>query len=359
LESWNVLLNAAKEREYEELLQISKTVKVGEYPTLCYHKKCRRTFVNYTKETSNEPSNRSSLRGPRPATSSGILPNVCIFCNGQKYLAKQNSREKLLSCCQLRADEKVRKAAMEKNDSNVLAITSDDIIAKEASYHASCYKTYTRICYKSKSNQRNDDDSAVEDPASDRVRQFLDDLVNSPDVIKFTDVVAVYEDELQKNGVDQSYITSLKNNLKRKICAERNDINFLTASNNKNLLCYPNTLSMASLVKRFYLIRNELSAIKEASESKQMMVKAAETLRIEIGNLRDEMPWPPTPNDLSVDNFVAPALLRTFLQSLLTGKFTGKGSTRVRRLTASFYQSEAINCFIFSRYGLCSISWKG
>ena len=57
-----------------------------------------------------------------------------------------------------------------------------------------------------------------------------------------------------------------------------------------------------------------------------------------MGNLRDEMPWPPTPNDLSVDNFTAPTLLRTFLQSLLTGKFTGKGSTRVRRLTASFSQ---------------------
>ena len=228
-------------------------------------------LINYTKEKSNEPSSRSSLRGSRPATSNGILSNVCMFCNGQKYLPKQNTREKLLSCCQLRADEKVRKAAMEKNDSNVLAITSDDIIAKEASYHASCYKTYTRICYKSKSNQSNDDDSAVEDPASDKVRQFLDDLVNSPDVIKFTDVVAVYEDELQKNGVDQSYITSFKKNLKRNICAERNDINFLTAPNNKNLLCYPDTLSMDSLIKRFYLIRNELRAVKEASESKQMM----------------------------------------------------------------------------------------
>ena len=45
---------------------------------------------------------------------------------------------------QLQADETVRKIATQKNDSKILAITANNLIAKEAFYHFTCYRSYTR-----------------------------------------------------------------------------------------------------------------------------------------------------------------------------------------------------------------------
>ena len=42
------------------------------------------------------------------------------------------------------ADHSIRKSAMEKRDSRILAIASREIIAAEACYHSTCYKGYTR-----------------------------------------------------------------------------------------------------------------------------------------------------------------------------------------------------------------------
>ena len=138
-------MKVATEKKFEKVLQFSKIVPKEEFPFVRYHKKCRRIFVNVNKGKVYQSNTRSSSRVSRELD--GILPNTCIFCNGQKYLPRQNTREKLLSCCQCRADETIRKAVTEKNDSIIMAITSDDIIAKEASYHASCYRNYTRVCY--------------------------------------------------------------------------------------------------------------------------------------------------------------------------------------------------------------------
>jgi len=44
----------------------------------------------------------------------------------------------------LRADHSIRKSAMEKKDSRILAIVSCEIVRAEACYHRTCYKGYTR-----------------------------------------------------------------------------------------------------------------------------------------------------------------------------------------------------------------------
>ena len=53
----------------------------------------------------------------------------------------------MISCCQLQADNKIRRGGELKNDSIMLEVASDELITKEA-YNASCYKNYTTICYK-------------------------------------------------------------------------------------------------------------------------------------------------------------------------------------------------------------------
>ena len=45
---------------------------------------------------------------------------------------------------QINSLTKICKIARQKNDTDILAITSEELTAKEARYHASCYRVYTR-----------------------------------------------------------------------------------------------------------------------------------------------------------------------------------------------------------------------
>ena len=47
-------------------------------------------------------------------------------------------------CAQLRFDQKLKTIATERHDAKLIALTSDKLVAKEARYHPSCYKVYTK-----------------------------------------------------------------------------------------------------------------------------------------------------------------------------------------------------------------------
>ena len=49
----------------------------------------------------------------------------------------------MISCAELRVDEKIRQIAVVKHDSKILSSTSDELFLKDAKYHSSCYKDYT------------------------------------------------------------------------------------------------------------------------------------------------------------------------------------------------------------------------
>ena len=53
-------------------------------------------------------------------------------------MKNRKAREKLVQAVQLRADTTLRHCAILNNDARILAITSRDIVAAEAHYHASC-----------------------------------------------------------------------------------------------------------------------------------------------------------------------------------------------------------------------------
>ena len=53
-------------------------------------------------------------------------------------------REKLIQCTDLLADENIRKIALAKNDSKLLANVSRHLVAAEACYHGTFYREYTR-----------------------------------------------------------------------------------------------------------------------------------------------------------------------------------------------------------------------
>ena len=61
-----------------------------------------------------------------------------------KYEKGTNTTEPLRCCVQLRVDQKLKAIATERHDAKLIALTSDELVAKEARYHPSCYKVYTK-----------------------------------------------------------------------------------------------------------------------------------------------------------------------------------------------------------------------
>ena len=88
-----------------------------------------------TRKSSRQTSNPSST----------ILPQICIFCGRDSKCKKgKNTREPLRCCAQLRLDQKLKTIATEQHDAKLIALTSNELVAKEAHYHPRCYKVYTK-----------------------------------------------------------------------------------------------------------------------------------------------------------------------------------------------------------------------
>lgn len=88
------------------------------------------------------PAERNTRQTP---SSSRTYAKECIFCEKEtKYQKGTKSREPLIQCCDLRADDAIRATAIASRDSRVIGIVSRKLVATEACYHRSCYRNYTR-----------------------------------------------------------------------------------------------------------------------------------------------------------------------------------------------------------------------
>ena len=149
-ESWSTPVRAAAVRKHKPLLDIAETLNEGEIPSIYYHRKCRSVFTmkklleTISKQQGSDNQQPTTAKRTSPTTST-TCEHVCIFCEKKsKYLKGTRNREPLLPCRDLLADHSIRKSAMEKKDSRILAIASREIVAAEACYHRTCYKGYTR-----------------------------------------------------------------------------------------------------------------------------------------------------------------------------------------------------------------------
>ena len=103
-------------------------------------------------KVSVEDSKRRSLRQeskgqPTRSTSSSssvLFSQLCLFCK-KKSKWKNQTKEKLVKCVTKTAALPILESAKEKGDKELLCeIQDQDLIAKEAQYHASCRKEYNR-----------------------------------------------------------------------------------------------------------------------------------------------------------------------------------------------------------------------
>ena len=148
VDSWKTLVRAAEIRNHADLMGLARTTPEGEVPRVWYHRKCRSIFTLKKLLDAYVPKLQaagSSTRPPRvtPSTSR-VLEEKCIFCDKtSKYIKGQKTREDMIKCCELRADSRIRDAAVKKLDDRMLSITSRELVAAEGHYHRSCYRSYT------------------------------------------------------------------------------------------------------------------------------------------------------------------------------------------------------------------------
>jgi hypothetical protein len=164
VESWLSLLSAAEIRNYQPILQYSSLTT--EVPNIEYEQKCRSDFVHKKALDKLESEKdeffdeeatdlRRTQRQPTRSLST-VYADKCIFCDKvNKYVKGSHTREKLIQCVDMRADNTIRETAAylvtqprseddRIMDDRILAATSRELVAAEAHYHKSCYKDYTR-----------------------------------------------------------------------------------------------------------------------------------------------------------------------------------------------------------------------
>ena len=106
----------------------------------------------------------------------------------------------------MRADKKIRDIAMEQKDSSILGITSDELIAKEARYHFTCYREYTSPSTNTTFSKETESKAEFA-----KVIDYLVNLNEKPDVVR----LSLLQDMLTTE--------SGKKNLKRNIQSKTND----------------------------------------------------------------------------------------------------------------------------------------
>ena len=160
-----------------------------------------------TDFTSIKPRRRSSSQAR-------VYDPTCIFCSKDKFQKGSKSRGKLTQAVQLRADQTLRKCAIQKGDEKILAVTSRDIVTAEAHYHVSCYKNYTRDgtkipVYKDESNRENEKDGselyqAIEKEAYRNLLEYIrTDVIPSKKVIPMTSLTSKLESFMLSGGVER------------------------------------------------------------------------------------------------------------------------------------------------------------
>ena len=368
ISSWLALLEAAKVRNHQPVLDVAKTVDENHIPNILYHRKCRSLFTmkrdletlkRKRAETDGKDSNETTptkRQCRRPSTEGRVYEPVCIFCNKVKFLKNPKSREKLIQAVQLRADHTLRQCAILNEDARIIAITSRDIVAAGAHYHASCYKSYTNIKEHDHLDGKEVDNTteitgihSYEVAEIDAYKQLFHFIRNEVIQNKVVVPVAQLTEKLAEFMFSKGEVlkTATKKNIRRKLETEFSDSVHIFPNDSGKLLLAPDSFSFKDVVLENENLRKELAIWKvKLTDANKITDQASLQIREAIRRDMKPTPWPCHPSDLS--NAVnMPTQLHRFLIGLLTGNPENENpSDRVSNLVQSFGQDliYAVTC---------------
>lgn len=353
-DSWRTLLEAAKVRNFDPLLEVAKNVREGKVPAIFYHRRCRSMFTMKrgleSLQRRDEDPIEDDVAHPqtkRRSTSSNsrVYDEECIFCGKEKYVHSTNSREKLVKATQLRVDQTLREKALSKCDQKILAVTTRDIVAAEAHYHRSCYREYTQpdktppVQVGSSVDANQDERDAEQGAFSDLFQYIKAEVVDKQVVVSMTDLARKLESFIQSRGVDKLN-ESTKKHIRRKIEAEFGSALEIFPNDNGKLLIISKNLNHQETVKVNVALKKELEILKSKStDVKQVIDQCSAYIRRAILDTKWKTPWPIHPCDLNGEPFPVPEYLSRLLMGLLTSDpDIINPSYRVMTLVGSFSQ---------------------
>ena len=123
--------------------------------------------------------------------------------------------------------------------------------------------------------------------------------------------------------------------MKRRIENNFNCFDFTTFQ--RKLYIYP-TIFKENVIEEYLSLKNDLDLFNSLNEQNKIVTKAAMSVRNEIRNMSDTMPWPPNVSDLSVSKVNIGNYLETFMNIVLTGSSNVEISSRANRLKLSIGQ---------------------
>jgi len=232
---------------------------------------------------------------------------MCKFCDKiSQYKKGTNTRETFRCCYALRVDERIKKVAVDKHDSKLIRITSDELIAKEAWYHPSCYKLYTKP------------EKEVKGMNDTMKIDILKETVN--EVISVAEGHVIYFDELQKkylkNLEDRNFeISQAKKNLRRSIERNITNIRFVNVDE-KDVICSKST-TFEDILSLLFKKQRKLEELKNVEEN---IYSAARAIRKDCQECDYCMSWSPSNEELDMESFPIPASIQRFLSLVISNE---------------------------------------
>ena len=297
-----------------------------------YHRSRYQRFTNVSrimkrkKEAPNTSSEfgESSVKRRRvsqhsASTPSRLLPaDKCLFCDKGR-IRKSGKEEHLVKCVTKTAEESMKRAAETKQDEFILLKIKDiDLVAKEAHYHASCRKSYTR------SEERHDvpkkeelggqaDVEAAHKAAFENLCEHVNaSIISGGNVERMSMLRERYLTSILHNNPDCYNPDYKTDKLKSKLVKRFGSSIQFWQPNYKSELVYASDITKGEAI--------EVAFEAAASETKRLQ-EAASILRraIQVAYAEaEEMPWPPSADFLVSDNVRRPSCLEGFLECLLS-----------------------------------------
>eukprot|EP00794_Sanderia_malayensis_P020769 gene20769-22792_t len=335
-QSWKTLLDAAVTRKHTTLIDVAKNLQEGEIPDIQYHRECRSIFtLKKSLETLKEKradscTNEKKSSKRRITKNSIILDKVCIFCS-KVVKKKKGEKETPTQCLEMRAQRTIHNTALRLNDPRILHLVQNhDLIAAEAHYHVTCYKSFTRVRpdKPDKAEEKDegkddeddeDDDYRIKEALSlDKLFHYIrNEVIAKEQVTTLVDLTLKLVQYLREAGLQQ-ILDSTKKHLRRKLENEFGSAVTMFPNDSGRIIFLPLSVSATKLASEIVELKQELMQYRTDSGNSSRLVKnAAFLLRSEAKSFQSPPAWPPLVSQLQGNNFPLPKNLNIFVTTLL------------------------------------------
>lgn len=311
-----------------------------------YHRDCYNHFTKHVdrlKCTESTELTESTRKVPRKLSVDKIalFAKDCIFCNKAGAITVRKAGTKTTEVPQKFASDgwkTIVQCAESKNDEKLLVrIRGYDLFASEAHFHAKCRRKYIQDpqYWRSQDTEaklHQEEKEAVHAVAFTKVCEFVSkEVLNNQTVVKLTDLVQLYVNELDSSDFPNPNYRSekLKDKLESKYGKLIEFCKIESTGRYVSLLVYNAKMKVETAVMNAFQLGSR-DLLKESAAFLRETIKSA------FENSKD-LSWPPLADQIDDSNDVIPSSLSYFLKYIFSGKVKDT-SIQVNRLVSSIGQ---------------------